>query len=133
MVIESRQESLRRRRGGKLGAMPEAPTAQASRISAASSLRAKGQQLDRAGATSTVSTGYLTSHVQGSCRMGSDPERSVCDANQQLWDVANLYLADGSVIPRTLTYNPSLTIMALAERLASHLDSRLGREAEAAM
>jgi choline dehydrogenase-like flavoprotein len=74
-----------------------------------------------AGATEIVSTGYITSHVQGSVRMGSDPNRSACDANQQLWDVDGLYIGDASVIPRTLTYNPSLTIMALAERLADHL------------
>ncbi|WP_344954190.1 GMC family oxidoreductase [Actinomadura miaoliensis] len=77
--------------------------------------------LREAGAREVVSTGYITSHVQGSCRMGSDPRRSVCDANQRMWDVDGLYLGDASVIPRTLTYNPSLTIMALAERLAAHL------------
>jgi choline dehydrogenase-like flavoprotein len=84
--------------------------------------------LREAGAKETIATGYLTSHMQGSCRMGSDHERSVCDPDQQLWDVENLYLADGSVIPRTLTYNPSLTIMALAERLAAHLHRRLRAE-----
>jgi choline dehydrogenase-like flavoprotein len=30
-------------------------------------------------------------------------------------------VGDGSVIPRTLSVNPSLTIMALASRLAAHL------------
>lgn len=77
--------------------------------------------LSAAGAVDHVSTGYMTSHVQGSVRMGSDPERSSTDADQRLWDVDGLYVGDGSVVPRTLTYNPSLTIMALAERLASHL------------
>lgn len=75
-----------------------------------------------AGAIDVVATGYITSHVQGSVRMGSDPALSSCDANQQLWDVDGLYIGDSSVIPRTLTYNPSLTIMALAERLAAHLN-----------
>ena len=76
-----------------------------------------------AGAKDVIPTGYITSHVQGSVRMGSDPARSSCDANQQLWDVDGLYIGDSSVIPRTLTFNPSLTIMALAERLAAHLNS----------
>lgn len=80
--------------------------------------------LNAAGAVDHVSTGYITSHVQGSVRMGSDPERSACNADQQLWDVDGLYIGDGSVVPRTITYNPSLTIMAFAERLAAHLLSR---------
>ena len=67
-------------------------------------------------------TGLITTHVQGTCRMGSDPERSVVDADGQSWDVKRLYVGDGSLVPRTLSVNPSLTIMALASRLAGHLD-----------
>ena len=48
--------------------------------------------------------------------MGSDPERSVVDADGQSWDVKRLYVGDGSLVPRTLSVNPSLTIMALADR-----------------
>lgn len=81
--------------------------------------------LTAAGARCIVPTGYLTSHVQGSVRMGSDPERSACDADQRLWDVKGVYVGDSSVIPRTLTYNPSLPIMAFAERLAAHLDEQM--------
>jgi choline dehydrogenase-like flavoprotein len=76
-----------------------------------------------AGASMVRSTGLLTTHVQGTCRMGSDPERSVVDADGQSWDVRRLYVGDGSVVPRTLSVNPSLTIMALADRLAGHLDA----------
>ena len=35
--------------------------------------------------------------------------------------VEGLYVGDSSLIPRTLSVNPSLTIMALAMRLADHL------------
>ena len=77
--------------------------------------------LVEAGASSLRWTGLITTHQQGSCRMGSDPERSVVDANGQSWDVKRLYVGDGSVLPRTLSVNPSLTIMALASRLAQHL------------
>src|SRR3954447_3529087 len=76
-----------------------------------------------AGASSVRWTGLITTHVQGSCRMGSDPERSVVDADAQSWDVKRLYVGDGSLIPHTLSVNPSLTIMALATRLAAHLDA----------
>jgi choline dehydrogenase-like flavoprotein len=74
-----------------------------------------------AGATSVRWTGLITTHVQGTCRMGSDPERSVVDADAQSWDVKRLYVGDASLIPHTLSVNPSLTIMALASRLAEHL------------
>ena len=74
-----------------------------------------------AGASSVRWTGLITTHVQGTCRMGSDPERSVVDADGQSWDVKRLYVGDGSLVPRTLSVNPSLTIMALAQRLADHL------------
>ncbi|HVC88212.1 MAG TPA: GMC family oxidoreductase [Gaiellaceae bacterium] len=78
--------------------------------------------LVEAGASKVRWTGLVTTHVQGTCRMGSDPERSVVDQDAQSWDVKRLYVGDGSVVPRTLSVNPSLTIMALASRLAEHLD-----------
>jgi choline dehydrogenase-like flavoprotein len=77
--------------------------------------------LEAAGASRVIWTGLVTTHVQGTCRMGSDPERSVVDADGRSWDVERLYVGDGSLVPRTLSVNPSLTIMALANRLAEHL------------
>ena len=79
--------------------------------------------LREAGAKQLVWSGLITTHMQGSNRMGADPERFVVDENQQSWDIKRLYVGDGSVIPRTLSVNPSLTIMALADRLAMHLDA----------
>ncbi len=76
-----------------------------------------------AGASSVRWTALTSTHVQGTCRMGNDPERSVVDANARSWDVERLYVGDGSVVPRTLSVNPSLTFMALASRLAEHLDA----------
>lgn len=38
-------------------------------------------------------------------------------------EVRRLFVGDSSVIPRTLSANPSYTIMALASRLAEHLDA----------
>ncbi len=77
--------------------------------------------LRAAGASDVKWTGLISTHVQGTCRMGSDPERSVVDANARSWDVERLYVGDGSLVPRTLSVNPSLTFMALADRLADHL------------
>ncbi len=77
--------------------------------------------LEAAGARQVCWTGLVSTHVQGSCRMGDDPERSAVDRNGQSHDVARLFVGDASLIPRTLSVNPSLTIMALATRLADHL------------
>jgi choline dehydrogenase-like flavoprotein len=60
-------------------------------------------------------------HLVGGCRMGSDPERSVVNADHQAWEVPNLFVADGSVMPTQGSANPALTIMALASRLAERL------------
>jgi choline dehydrogenase-like flavoprotein len=63
-------------------------------------------------------------HLVGGCRMGSDPERSVVNSDQRSWEVPNLFVADGSVMPTQGSANPALTIMALASRLAERLDAK---------
>jgi choline dehydrogenase-like flavoprotein len=78
--------------------------------------------LEAAGATRICWSGLASTHVQGSCRMGDDPALSVVDRNGESHDVKRLFVGDASLIPRTLSVNPSLTIMALATRLAEHLD-----------
>jgi choline dehydrogenase-like flavoprotein len=70
-------------------------------------------------------------HLVGGCRMGSDPERSVVDADHRCWEVPNLFIADGSVMPTQGSANPALTIMALASRLAERLDLKRSGESEA--
>jgi choline dehydrogenase-like flavoprotein len=77
--------------------------------------------LRAAGAKRVLRTDLFTTHVQGSCRMGSDPARSAVDANCESHDVRRLFVGDGSLVPRTLSVNPSLTFMALAQRLADYL------------
>jgi choline dehydrogenase-like flavoprotein len=74
-----------------------------------------------AGARRVFHTPVLSTHVQGGCRMGSDPARSVVDVHGELHDVRRLFVGDSSVMPRTPAVNPSLTIMALAARLADYL------------
>jgi choline dehydrogenase-like flavoprotein len=85
------------------------------------SLEFSKQVLEAAGATQVCWTGLSSTHVQGSCRMGDDPERSAVDRNGKVHGVDGLYVGDGSLVPRTLSVNPSLTIMALATRVADHL------------
>jgi choline dehydrogenase-like flavoprotein len=88
-----------------------------------SALRFSKEVLEAAGATQVCWTGLVSTHVQGSCRMGDDPARSAVDRNGQSHEVKRLFVGDGSLVPRTLSVNPSLTIMALATRLAEHLDT----------
>jgi choline dehydrogenase-like flavoprotein len=86
------------------------------------SLEFAHEVLRAAGARRVFHTDVLSTHVQGGCRMGTDPVRSVVDAHGEAHDVRRLFVGDSSVMARTPAVNPSLTIMALAARLADHLD-----------
>ena len=86
-----------------------------------SSLQFAREVLLASGAKRVYQTGVLSTHIQGGCRMGSDPQRSVVDARGECHHVRRLFVGDGSVVPRTLSVNPSLTIMSLASRLAEYL------------
>jgi cholesterol oxidase len=60
----------------------------------------------------------LTAHPLGGCCMGSSPETSVVNEDGEVWGCPGLYVADAAAIPSALAVNPSLTISALAERVA---------------
>ena len=62
-----------------------------------------------------------TAHIMGTARMGDDPGRSVVDPWGRMHDLENVYVADGSVFASSGGFNPTLTIMALALRMARHL------------
>ena len=57
-------------------------------------------------------------HPMGTARMGSTREHSVVDSSGQAWDVRDLYVADGSIVPTSLGVNPQESIMAMALRVA---------------
>lgn len=61
------------------------------------------------------------SHAVGTVRMGADPARSAVDANCQFRGLDNLWVVDGSFMPRSGGVNPSLTIAANALRVGRHL------------
>lgn len=65
-----------------------------------------------------------TAHAMGSMVTGSDPSTSVVDANGRVHGLQNLYVSDGSVLPRASRVNPALTIYAWGLRLGSHLGQR---------
>jgi len=60
-------------------------------------------------------------HHMGTTRMGVAPSTSVVDADCRTHQVENLYIAGSSVFPTAGEANPTLTIVALAHRLADTL------------
>ena len=63
-------------------------------------------------------------HPSGTTRMHDDPKMGVVDKNCQVHGVDNLFIAGSSVFPTAGYANPTLTIVALAVRLAEHLKRR---------
>jgi len=57
-------------------------------------------------------------HPLGTCRMSRLAQDGVVDAWGKSWDVRDLYVADGSVLPSSLGVNPQLTVMMMATRIA---------------
>jgi choline dehydrogenase-like flavoprotein len=64
-------------------------------------------------------------HHMGTTRMAADPRQGVVDADCRVHGIDNLYVAGSSVFPTCGAANPTLTIVALALRLADHLRERL--------
>jgi choline dehydrogenase-like flavoprotein len=62
-------------------------------------------------------------HIMGTLRMGNDPATSVCDGFGKFHDVENLFCADGGAFVTSSGFNPTLTIQALALRMAGNLVS----------
>jgi cholesterol oxidase len=61
----------------------------------------------------------ITVHPLGGCPMGRDASEGVVDSYGEVFGYPGLYVADGSVMPGPVGPNPSLTIAAFADRLAS--------------
>jgi choline dehydrogenase-like flavoprotein len=68
--------------------------------------------------------GAYGGHHIGTARMGASPATGVVDANCRVFGVNNLYIAGSAVFPTSSQANPTLTIVALAVRLARHLRRR---------
>jgi choline dehydrogenase-like flavoprotein len=65
-------------------------------------------------------------HHLGTTRMATDPRLGVVDEHCRVHETQNLYVAGSSVFPSAGYANPTLTIVALAVRLADHLKQILG-------
>ena len=85
--------------------------------------------LKEAGAVETWKTGVVKGirgagggqHQAGTCRMGNDPQTSVCDKFGRVHSVPNLFVADGSLHVTNGGFNPALTIMSLGYWIGGHI------------
>jgi choline dehydrogenase-like flavoprotein len=95
-------------------------------IAAADLLRRHARRiLRRAGAWGIYRHAIDTySHALGTVRLGRDPRTAPLDGEHRFGGVENLFVVDGSALPRSAGVNPSLTIAALALRAASRLAAR---------
>jgi choline dehydrogenase-like flavoprotein len=62
-------------------------------------------------------------HHMGTTRMHTDPKLGVVDENCRVHGTKNLYIAGSSVFPTCGFENPTLTIIAMAYRMADHIRS----------
>jgi choline dehydrogenase-like flavoprotein len=65
-------------------------------------------------------------HLMGTCRMGTDANKSVVDPFGNSHDVPNLFIVDGSNFVTSARQQPTATIQALAYRAAEHIVRKAG-------
>lgn len=66
-------------------------------------------------------------HEMGTARMGRDPESSVLNKWNQVWDAPNVFVTDGACMTSAACQNPSLTYMAITARAADRAVNELKR------
>jgi choline dehydrogenase-like flavoprotein len=84
------------------------------------------RDLDRALAfpIRTGVTHFVSAHVQGSCRMGPDPNTSVVDLDHQLHGVPGLYVVDASIFPSSASTHTMIPVMTFADRAVRKMLAR---------
>jgi choline dehydrogenase-like flavoprotein len=63
-----------------------------------------------------------TSHPQGGNAVSRDPGKGVIDERFGIHGIENVYVCDASVFPSSVTVNPQLTVMALADYAAAGIE-----------
>jgi len=91
------------------------------------------EMLDAAGyknVQSFVNTSFPgnANHEMGTARMGRNPKTSVLNAYNQMHNVKNVFITDGSCMASTASVNPSLTYMALTARACAFLREELKKQ-----
>jgi choline dehydrogenase-like flavoprotein len=64
-------------------------------------------------------------HEMGTARMGRDPKTSVLNGNNQIHDVQNVFVTDGSFMTSAACHNPSLGYMAFTARAVDYAVKQL--------
>jgi choline dehydrogenase-like flavoprotein len=64
-------------------------------------------------------------HEHGTCRMGDDPKRSALNKFNQMHEVKNVFVVDGSSFPNASEKNPTLTILAISWRATDYLADQI--------
>lgn len=67
-------------------------------------------------------------HEMGTARMGNDPKSSVLNKWNQMHEVNNVFVTDGSCMPSIACQNPSLTFMALTARACDYAVNELKKK-----
>jgi choline dehydrogenase-like flavoprotein len=67
-------------------------------------------------------------HEMGTARMGNDPKTSVLNKWNQMHEVSNVFVTDGSCMPSIACQNPSLTFMALTARACDYAVKELKKK-----
>jgi choline dehydrogenase-like flavoprotein len=74
----------------------------------------------------TISFPGNANHEMGTVRMGKDPKTSVLNSFNQMHEVKNVFITDGSCMTSGACVNPSLTYMALTARACDYAVKSLG-------
>jgi choline dehydrogenase-like flavoprotein len=67
----------------------------------------------------------FSAHQMSSCRIGGNTALGAVDPTGETYEVKNLFVADGSVLPTASGVNPMVTIMGTAHYLAQQMKSKL--------
>jgi choline dehydrogenase-like flavoprotein len=84
------------------------------------------REMERSGAGRLVPSGsapleIAVHHHAGTTRMSDDPADGVVDSSGRVHQLENLFVTGASLFPTAGVANPTLTVVALALRLADHL------------
>jgi choline dehydrogenase-like flavoprotein len=67
-------------------------------------------------------------HEMGIARMGLDPKTSVLNKYNQMHEVSNVFVTDGSCMTSASCVNPSLTYMALTARACDYAIGEMNKK-----
>ena len=90
------------------------------------------EMLERAGYKDVFIGGKISfpgnaNHEMGIARMGHDPKTSVLNSFNQMHEVPNVFITDGSCMTSSSCVNPSLTYMALTARACDYAIKEMKR------